>query len=439
MKNWDDFLLTLSQEMGEKVVNEWLKTLKIVHFDAGNLYLEAKDAFQVAWFEEHVRDKAKKHLLNSNHRAIKVHLTFANQTPVQKKQQKKDFKNTSWKPVLSIQSDPIFPQSSWDNYICENLSLEMFKEALQKLGTYNPLYIHGSSGCGKTHLLMGAVQILKDRGLNCLFVNAETFTEHVVAAIRNSAMQKFREMYRTHDVLIVDDIHLLGGRSATQEEFFHTFNTLHALGKQLIFASNTPPAALINIEPRLTSRFEWGLVLPIKILSSEGYKLLIQRYLNHTQSSLHNEVTNFLLTHFFLPKTVIQALETLTLRSHLDGINLVDLNAQQVKTYLFKLLEQEKRLALTPDKVMQVVSNLFLIKPEDIIGRSQTQECVLPRQIAMYICRTQLSMPFMKIAQYFSKDHSTVMTSVKIIQSRLEEKEVASYLYEIQNKLQSTS
>ena len=136
---------------------------------------------------------------------------------------------------------------------------EKYEQPVVALGAFNPIYLWGGSGSGKTHLLMALTHAFKQRGLNALYARAETFTEHVVAAIRSSEMQSFRKAYRHVDVLLIDDVHVFARKDATQEEFFHTFNTLHTSGRQIILTSKCAPSLLQEIEPRLISRFEWGI------------------------------------------------------------------------------------------------------------------------------------------------------------------------------------
>jgi chromosomal replication initiator protein len=411
MKAWDDFLISLAQDLGQETVDRWLKSLKVVHFDAGNLYLEAKDAFQAAWFEEHIRAKARKSLLNNNSRPVKVHLSFIEAA-------RKPKKNSVWKPVLNLSADALDPKSTFETFLGEK-NRDLFREALESR-SFNPIYLHGPSGSGKTHLLMAAAHFLKEKQFSCFYVRAETLTEHVVAAIRTGAMQKFREIYRNHDVLLIDDIDVIAGRSATQEEFFHTFNTLHAAGRQIILSAKVPPARLSGIEPRLTSRFEWGLVFPLQKLDGPELQNLLNLRMQEAEFPLGSGVREFLTAQFFSPKSLLRALDALMLRAHLDHLDPEKITASQAASIASKLLEEEKKALLTPEKIVRAVAAGYGIKASDIFGKSQTQQCALPRQIAMYLCRTHLKMSFMKIAAQFCRDHSTVMSSIKSVEKKLE-------------------
>jgi len=292
---------------------------------------------------------------------------------------------------------------------------------------------------------MGIAHHFREKGENALFVGADTFTEHVVNAIRSGEMQAFRKAYRHVDALIVDDVHVFSRKSATQEEFFHTFNALHTSGKQIILSSHLAPQQLEDIEPRLISRFEWGLSLHLEKLSQEELKQVLRQRCKIMDFPLQESVFSFLLEHFGNnQKNMLRALDALILREHLNALKkkpttVLDLSTAQ--EHLAKLLEEEKKRAITPDRIIASVANFYGIRSEDILGKSQTQECSLPRQLAMYLCRTELKLPFIKIGQIFSRDHSTVMTGVKQIQKSAKEhhQEIAGALSEIQRRLEENA
>ena len=337
MKTWDEFLIKIATELGSVAFEKWVKPLKVVHFDAQNLYLEAKDAFAVNWFEHHLRPRCRS-LLNNNEKPIKVHLSMAGSTTK---------KRLPWTPELRLASDTLKADCRFDTFIPEKNENAV---TLLKEGGYNPIYLQGPGGAGKTHLLMALTFYLRAKGKECLFVKASTLTEHLVAAIRLGQMQKLRTFYRKHDVLLLDGIDELAGRLATQEELFHTFNTFHLAGKLMVFAGRARPCEMEGIEMRLTSRFEWGLVLKLEPLEQ------------------------------FRPK---------------------------------------KRL--TPEEIIFLTAEAFEITGNDILGRAQSQDLTLPRQIAIYLCRKKLSLSYPKIGKIFSRDHSTIMSSVKTIVEKIKE------------------
>ncbi len=452
MQAWEDFLNKQESLLGKPIVEKWLRCLKVVHFDSGNLYLEAKDSFQGMWFEEHIRPMLKSQFVNSNYRPIKVHLTIAEAPTV--KSLKKE-KNKA-QPPISFVFDKLDSQLIIENFIpgeknsvifrvlCQligyNPQTEEYAKPTTALGTFNPIYLWGGSGCGKTHLLNALAQALKKQGVNALYARAETFTEHVVAAIRSSEMQAFRKAYRHVDVLLIDDVHIFSRKHATQEEFFHTFNTLHTSGRQLIITANCAPALLQEIEPRLISRFEWGLNVHFEKLHGNELKQVLEKRCGALHFPLSQEVQNFLIDTFKQNKSLHRALEALILRSHLETDARIKRNPQSIdKAQAIKILSDliaaEEQMVVTPEKIIAVVATVCGVAVEEILSKSQTQECSFPRQIAMYLCRSELKLPFQSVGQVFDRDHSTVMTSIKQIEKKIttSDAELLSTLIAIRN------
>lgn len=450
MQAWEEFLKAQEVELGLETIQKWLRTLKIQRFDACNLYLEAKDSFQALWFEEHIRNKAQQKFINGNNKRIKIHLSVAN-TPQRAKKTKTANKEKDFKAPFELTFDELDPLclfpyfiSTEENLLSHQLLLEIAGLSPQihstQLGTFNPIYLYGSGGSGKTHLLMSLAHALKAQGLKVIYVRAETFTDHVVTAIRAGEMSVFRQAYRNIDVLLVDDVHVFSRKGATQEEFFHTFNTLHLEGKQIILASECSPQDLQLIEPRLVSRFEWGIVLPLKPLRPGEMRNLLIAKAKALHFELPLKIADYLIETFKSnAKALIKGLEALVLRLHLDAKHSITaLSVTATKALLIDLIEEEQKTAITPQKIIQAVAEQYGIRTEDILGKAQTRECALPRQLAMHLCREQLKMPFMKIGDLFSRDHSTVMSSVKSIQKSLEQddREISGICHIILKKLQ---
>jgi chromosomal replication initiator protein len=441
MQAWQNFLNAQEKQFGKEIVDKWLRSLKIVHFDSANIYCEAKDSFQVMWFEEHIRPLLKESLFNNNHRPIKVHITASEETVVKTGKRKKDLFLKA--PPLILTADPLDQTATLEHFVSGKNNALLFRFFLElvsdqiALGAFNPIYLHGASDTGKTYLLMALAHAFTQKGLSALYVRSETFTEHVVSAIRSSQMDTFRKHYRNIDLLIVDDIHLLARKTATQEEFFHTFNTLHTSGRQIILSANSPPLQLEEIEPRLTSRFEWGITLHLEKLSSLELKQVLCHRSQALTFPLSDEVLNFLVETFSAsPKSLNCALDALILRTHLK-LDPISLDRKMAEGLLADLIDAEKQIALNDQKIILTVAAFYEISSEELLGKSHAHEYAFPRQIAMYLCRTQLNLPFMKIGQIFSRDHSTVMTSVKQIQSQKAQgdHELIRALTEIQDKL----
>jgi len=437
MQAWSLFLDTIEEQLGAETTTKWLRSLKVIHFDAGNLYLEAESSFQVDWFEEHIRARAKKTFVNNNFRPIKIHLTCATQEihPPSSDQEK-----TASSPSFTLAQDPLLPEYQEKQYIfsAENAILQQLlaQTASPTPPTFNPIFLYGPSCSGKTHLLQAFAHAMSSTHQNVLYVHAQTFTENLVRSIRSGHMQQFRHTYRFADVLIIDDIQYLERKAATQEEFFHTFNHLHNQNKQIILSANTPPGMLQNIEPRLISRFEWGLSLPIIKLEKEQLFTLIEQRSQQLQINLTESSKRFLLEEFGAnPKSLQKALNAIYLRA---SSYQRALSPPKIQVILKDLIEEERREILTPEKITHIVSDFYDLRPEDILGKSQRQECTTPRQIAMFFCRTTLKMPYTKIGAHFGRDHSTVITSVRGIKEKIQVRDssVATAISTLQQKMQ---
>ncbi len=438
MQAWEQFLKVQEAQLGAETVNKWLRSLKVLHFDACNLYVEAADSIYALWFEEHIRPHLRKTFFNNNHRLIKVHLSIAHDTPPAPPKTK-----DKQKPApFTLCFDTLDPKATFENFVApENSMAATFFQQLKKeqLGSFNPIYLYGPPGVGKTHLLMAAAHVLKKQGCNVLYVKAETFTEHVISAIRNSAMQEFRKAYRHVDVLILDDVHLFARRSATQEEFFHTFNTLHGLGRQIFLSAQVPPENLEEIEPRLISRFEWGLTLQLEKLEAAGLSQVLRRQLEALKFPLTAHLMQLLLDRLGNNSILLrQAALALVQRCRFTKTAAQALTPDSVRTILEDFLEEEKRLALNPQKILSAVAAYYGVKVTDILGKSQTKECSVPRQVAMHLCRHKLGLPYLKIGSLFSRDHSTVMTAVKHVEKKVSEQdpEMGGALVSIEKDLQ---
>ena len=411
MKAWEDLLSTLEKDLGQQTVAQWLRPIKVVRFDAGNLYLEATP-FQRSWFEQHIRQRISVSFLNNNQRPIKIHWISSENN---QKQQP---------PEIDIQIVPdlIDKECRIENFIVSKsnqMTSEMAREICQSDQIiFNPIFISGSSGCGKTHLLSGIAHALLEKGKKVFFVNAQSFTEHFVQAIRLGHMLEFRKAYREIDVLIVDDAHLFARRNATQEEFFHTFNALHTQQRLIIISAEEKPGHLQDIEPRLISRFEWGITLNLELPDSTVLRQILQKKALVLDLKPPLNLFEFLLQRFSSnPAASIEALHAIALRSPKN------FELSHIEHILSDLLRKESDAALTCDKIIEKTAHYFGIRAEDLTGLSQMRECAQPRQIAMFLCRNILRIPFQGIGRIFNRDHSTVMTSVKQVKSAIDDNE----------------
>lgn len=427
MRAWEDFLLLQEKEIGAGTVDKWLRSLKVLCFDACNLYLEAKDSFQVTWFEEHIRPKVKAHLVNNNGKLIRVHVTSLDKTTSLYGEKQVAYEKTS---CFAMQYGDVDPNMSFTNFLVtpeNDLPFRIFQEFIKPSEDtwsfpFNPIYLFGPEGSGKTHLMQAAVSALKESGGKILYVASDLFTEHLVSAIRSGEMQRFRSFYRNVDALFIEDIEVFSGKAATQEEFFHTFNSLHTEGKLIVVSSSYAPGDLKSVEERLISRFEWGVVVPIHPLIKEGLHTFLKRQSEQLNLRVEDTALDFLIRALSSNvKALLNAMNLLSKRVAYKKISQQLLYETDVQLLLHDVLEAAESVRLTPLSIVRTVAQYYGVSSESILGRSQSREYVVPRQVAMYLCRLKLSLPYVRIGDIFSRDHSTVISSIRAVTQKVEE------------------
>ncbi len=278
---------------------------------------------------------------------------------------------------------------------------------------YNPLFVYGGSGLGKTHLLHAiANQVLaRNPQTRVRYVPTEHFVNEFINCIRHQRMAHFRQTYRSVELLLLDDVHVLAGKEGTQEEFFHTFNVLHEAGHQIVLTSDTSPAAIQGLEERLRSRFVWGLVADIQPPDLETKCAIIREKSHGEGFDLPDEVVLFIARRV---KENVRELEgylnRVIIYCTLTGIVPT---IESTRTALSALLPEERQV--TPAEVIRFVAHHYGIKVVDLKGRDNRRSVAFPRQVAMYLIRELLTLSYPEIAKLFSKHHSTVMYSVETI------------------------
>ena len=278
---------------------------------------------------------------------------------------------------------------------------------------YNPLFIYGGVGLGKTHLMHAIAHfILKNNPrAKILYVSSETFTNELIDAIRNKnniTTTEFREKYRNNDVLLIDDIQFIIGKESTQEEFFHTFNTLYESKKQIIISSDKPPKEIETLEERLRSRFEWGLTVDIQSPDYETRMAILRKKEEMEGYNIDNEVIKYIATNI---KSNIRELEgALTKIVALSRLNKCDITLGLAEEALKDIISPNAQREVTPNLIIQVVSDHFGITPLDISSQKRTKEIVYPRQIVMYLCRNMTETPLQSIGRILGgRDHTTII------------------------------
>ncbi len=283
--------------------------------------------------------------------------------------------------------------------------------------TYNPLFIYGGVGLGKTHLLHAIGQKCQKEGYDVCYISSETFTNDLVQSIRNKTMADFRERYRTPDVLMIDDIQFIAGKESTQEELFHTFNELHSQGKQVVISSDRPPKAMITLEERLQSRFEWGLMADIQLPDVETRKAILQSKADGSGICVPDEVIE-LIAHR-VRKNIRElegSLNKVMAYSQLTG---QPVDVDLVNLALSDLMRRPDKV--TVDQVVGAVCRYYKVSEEAMSSSSRSRTIAYPRQIAMYLARTETDASLPQIgARLGNRDHTTVLYGYEKIAKRVE-------------------
>ena len=285
--------------------------------------------------------------------------------------------------------------------------------------SYNPLYIYGGPGLGKTHLMhsIGNFIVEQNPDSRVLYVTSEEFTNEVIESIRNgnaTAMTKLREKYRTVDVLMIDDIQFIIGKESTQEEFFHTFNVLHSSGKQIILTSDKPPKEMETLEERIQSRFEWGLMADIGLPDYETRMAILRRKVESDEMDLSDEVLNYIANNI---KSNIRGLEGALNKLFAYGILVkTEITMDIAIKELQNIITPDKPKEITPQLIIEVVSEHCQISMDQMISKNRSNDIAHPRQIAMYLCKNMTNIPLKSIGALLGgRDHSTIDHGIKKI------------------------
>lgn len=299
---------------------------------------------------------------------------------------------------------------------------------------YNPLFLYGGVGLGKTHLMHSIAHFILEQGpqTKVLYVTSEYFTNELIEAIRNgnnTAMSKFREKYRNIDVLLIDDVQFIIGKESTQEEFFHTFNDLHGAKKQIIISSDKPPKDMETLEARLRSRFEWGLIADISSPDYETRMAILRKKEELDGYDIDDEVIKYIATNI---KSNIRELEgALNKLIACAKLEKREITVELAEKALQDIISPDAPKEITPELIINTVADHFNITPADIASSKRNAEIVFPRQIAMYLCRQMTNTPLKAIGAYLGKkDHTTVIHGEKTIAADIAKNESTRHLIE---------
>ena len=286
---------------------------------------------------------------------------------------------------------------------------------------YNPLFIYGNSGLGKTHLMcaMGNKMIKENPSLKVLYVTTETFTNEFVDCIKTHRMEIFRNKYRTVDVLLVDDVQFLINRDGTQEEFFHTFNDLYSLNKQIVLTSDKKPSDLITLEERLRTRFTQGLQIDISVPDYETRLAILRKKAEENNFDIDADILEYIAD---IIHSNVRELEGALMRLiSMAQLEHKELTLENTKSTIDSILPTDGVVKITPDKIMDKVCIIYNVTKDDLIGKSRVRQLVIPRQVAMYLCSKLTHMNNSMIGNTFGgKDRTSVIHNVQKIESLLE-------------------
>ncbi len=288
--------------------------------------------------------------------------------------------------------------------------------------SYNPLFVYGGSGLGKTHLMhaIGHAVLSRHPKKRVAYATSEKFTNEFINSIRGQKSEEFRERYRRIDVLLIDDIQFIAGKEGTQEEFFHTFNAIHEEGKQIIMSSDRPPKAIPQLEDRLRSRFEWGLIADISTPDLETRTAILRAKAEAANVAVPPPVIDFLAQRIV---SNIRELEgALTRIVAYATLNAVAVTTELAQTMLQNILYNPRRQSLSPERIVETVAKYYGVPSDQLRGKARDKQIVLPRQIAMYLMREETEAPLMRIGEALGgRDHSTILHGCEKIEREMGE------------------
>ncbi|OGY78803.1 MAG: hypothetical protein A3B74_03305 [Candidatus Kerfeldbacteria bacterium RIFCSPHIGHO2_02_FULL_42_14] len=287
---------------------------------------------------------------------------------------------------------------------------------------YNPLFIYGDVGLGKTHLMqaVGNQILLQTAHKKVLYVTSETFTNEFISAVQEGKAHHFKNKYRSIDVLLIDDIQFMAGKEGTQEAFFHTFNHLHQINKQIVITSDRPPKSITALGTRLLSRFEWGMIVDISAPDLETRIAILQEKCKEKSIAITPDVLQYIASHI---QNNIRELEGALNRivAHKD-LHHIEPTLENIKDILSTLIQPPKRGAITKKDILEIVAEFFHVKMGDLVGNSRKKELVVPRQIAMFLMREEIKTSFPSIGEELGgRDHTTAMYAHTKIKKNIED------------------
>lgn len=426
---WEKTLNIIKGELSEVSFNTWIKSCEPISMSSDTIRISVPNAFT-----QEILEKRYKDLVANSIRAIcskLYNIEFLIASEIQNTEEEKSEKQSNKKikeDTKVIVSDEmntnLNPKYTFDSFVIGNSNRFAHAASLavaeSPAKAYNPLFIYGGVGLGKTHLMhaIGHYVLQNNPSAKVVYVSSEKFTNELINAIKDDKNEEFRTKYRNVDVLLIDDIQFIAGKERTQEEFFHTFNALHDANKQIILSSDRPPKEIPTLEDRLRSRFEWGLIADIQVPDFETRMAILKKKADVEKLNVANEVMVYIATKI---KSNIRELEGALIRivaySSLTNREItVDLASEALKDIISK--KQGKHITI--EIIQDVVANYFNLRVEDLKSQRRTRNVSYPRQIAMYLSRKLTDMSLPKIGEEFGgRDHTTVIHAYEKISDNL--------------------
>ena len=440
MEKWNEILQMVKEEHGLTDVsfNTWIKPLEVFAIDGNTLYiLVPSEQMGLSYINKKYYLPLKVAIGEVTGIEYDIQFILPDQA------QSLKFKNNDTpqlEPQTPVKGDHsnLNPNYTFDTFVVGNNNRFAHSASLAVAESpgeaYNPLYIYGGPGLGKTHLMHSIGHFIIDQNpdTKVLYVTSEEFTNEVIESIRNgnsSAMTKFRDKYRTVDVLMIDDIQFIIGKESTQEEFFHTFNTLQTQGKQIILTSDKPPKEMETLEERIRSRFEWGLMADIGVPDYETRMAILRKKAESDNFDIDDEVLSYIANNI---KSNVRELEG-ALNKLLAYNNLVHIPITMdiAEKELSNIITPDKPREITPQLIIEVVSEHYHISVDQMISKTRSSDVAKPRQIAMYLCKNMTESPLDTIGSLLGgRDHSTIIHGIKKVTEEYEKNETTRNMIE---------
>jgi chromosomal replication initiator protein len=427
---WSAALGELQLQMTQATFETWLRESRLHRYEDGTFVIAVKSGYAKDWLENRLLTTVKRTLARLADRTVDVRFVVGGEeprsgvtdAPLLSPSSLAERRESHRGPAPTRAASELNPRYTFDSFVVgpgNRLAHAASVAVTESPATaYNPLFIYGGVGLGKTHLLHAIGHACQMQAINTLYVSSETFTNDLIEAIRSHTTEGFREKYRTAGVLLVDDIQFIAGKERTQEEFFHTFNALHSVNKQIVLSSDRAPKALNTLEKRLCSRFEWGLIADVQPPDLETRIAILRSKAAYSGMLVPDAILSVIATHV---QSNIRELEG-ALNQVIAMARLVDqpLTREVAEMALGNLLP--RRREVPPSEIIERVAHHFGLEVDQLKGRSRKREVARPRQIAMFLIREETDFSLPQIGELLDgRDHSTILYGCERVAELLEE------------------